>query len=70
MASERDILPKWNGRLETLDDFQENVRICVTGTKKDDRCLCGARLIGAMPDGSSQKRLALAFDAAKLQKED
>ena len=51
------VIPRWNGRLETLDDYQDNVRIYVNGTKKDERILCGSRLIGVMGDGTSQKRL-------------
>ena len=66
----KDCIPRWNGRLETVDDFEANVRTYVLGTKKDERYLCGPRLIGVMSDGTAVKRQALAFDIKELQKED
>ena len=67
---DRGKVPRWNGRLETIDDFTEDVRIYATGAKKDERVLCGARLIGVMADGTAQKRQALAFNAIALGKDD
>ena len=64
------VIPRWNGRLESLDDYADDVRIYVNDTKKDERHLCGSRLIGVMVNGTSQKRLALTFNDKELPKED
>ena len=52
-------IPVWDGRAESLDDYEQSIGITILGTQNDSRPLLGPRLIQALPDGSKQKRLAM-----------
>ncbi len=47
-------VPRWDKSPEHLEDFEERVKLWILGTKKDDRCLLGPRLLSVMPVGSLQ----------------
>ena len=42
------VVPKWNEEPTTLDAFEERVLLYVMGTKKEERYLCGPRLLAQM----------------------
>ena len=39
-----DIIPKWNGDLTTVDDYERDVKAYIRGTRRDERYVCGPRL--------------------------
>ena len=47
---DNSVVPKWNEEPSTLDAFEEPVILYVLGTKKEERYLCGPRLLAQ--DGS------------------
>ena len=42
---DNSVVPKWNEEPSTLDAFEERVILYVLGTKKEERYLCGPRLL-------------------------
>ena len=42
------VVHKWKKEPNTLDAFEERVILCVMGTKKEERYLCGPRLLAQM----------------------
>ena len=42
------VVPIWNEEPRTLDAFEERVILYVSGTKKEERHLCGPRLLAQM----------------------
>ena len=45
---DNSVVPKWNEQPSTLDAFEERVILYVLGTKKEERYLCGPRLLAQM----------------------
>ena len=45
---ENSVVPKWNEEPSTLDAFEERVILYVLGTKKEERYLCGPRILAQM----------------------
>ena len=45
---DNSVVPKWNEEPSTLDAFEERVILYVLGTKKEERYLCGPRLLAQM----------------------
>eukprot|EP00969_Alexandrium_andersonii_P277950 12286402-Alexandrium_andersonii.AAC.1 len=73
MASDNDrtsIVPRWNGKPETLDTFEEKVQFWMLGTKEDDRPLLGPRLLAAMDETSQQYEEAKKVPIDELCKKD
>ena len=57
MAHSFDVVPVWNGLASTLDAYEERVKRYVQSTKKDDRYLCGPRLLQRFhPEGDDAYR--------------
>ena len=45
---DNSVVPKWNEERSTLDAFEERVILYVLGTRKEERYLCGPRLLAQM----------------------
>ena len=45
---DNSVVPKWNEEPSTLDAFEERVILYVLVTKKEERYLCGPRLLAQM----------------------
>ena len=45
---DNSVVLKWNEEPSTLDAFEERVILYVLGTKKEERYLCGPRLLAQM----------------------
>ena len=39
------LIPRWNEEAATLESFDQRVKLFVTSTKKEERYLCGPRLL-------------------------
>ena len=52
-------IPTWDGRAETLDEYQAEVELLTLSTKEDDRKLLGPRLVQALPKNTAHRKLAL-----------
>ena len=39
------VVSKWNAEASSPDSFEERVKVCVMGTKKEDRYQCGPRVL-------------------------
>ena len=57
MANHFDSIPVWDGQSSSLDAYDERVRLFIMSTKKDDRYLCGPRLLSKMEPESDMFRL-------------
>ena len=64
------MVPKWNKEPSTLDAFEERVILKVMGTKKEERYLCGPRLLAQMdPERQPYKVVKSAVTTAQLAAE-
>ena len=52
-----DIVPHWDGHTATLDAYEERVKLYVMSTKKDEKCLCGPRLLSRFQPESDAFRI-------------
>ena len=60
------VVPKWNEEPSTLDAFEERVILHVMGTKKEERYLCGPRLLAQMdPERQPYKVVKSAVTTAQ-----
>ena len=55
---DNSVLPIWIEEPSTLDLFEERVILCVSGTKKEERSLCGSRLLAQMDPERQPIRLS------------
>ena len=62
-------IPQWDGRSSSLETFEQKVKLYVMGTKKDERCYCAARLLGAMDPASDAFKLGSSLDTEVLESE-
>ena len=63
-------MPKWNEEPSTLDAFEERVILYVLGTKKEERYLCGPRLLAQMdPERQPYKVVKSAVTTTQLAAE-
>ena len=64
------MVPKWNEEPSTLDAFEEGVLLYVMGTKKEERYLCGPRLLAQMdPERQPSKVVKSAVTTVQLAAE-
>ena len=68
--SRSGIIPRWNGRQETLDVFEEKVQFWMLGTKKEERVLLGPRLLSVMDEHTQQYEEAKKISLEDMCKED
>ena len=66
-----DIVPYWDGTTATLDAYEARVKLYVMSTKKDEKCLCGPRLLARFaPESDSFRIVREALTDEQLTKED
>ena len=47
-------IPRWNEKAATLESFDQRVKLFVSSTKKEERYLCGPRLLSTFdPEGDT-----------------
>ena len=64
------VVPKWNEEPSALDAFEERVILYVLGTKKEERYLCGPRLVAQMdPERQPYKVVKSAVTTTQLAPE-
>ena len=67
---DNSVVPKWNEEPSTLDAFKERVILYVLGTKKEERYLCGPRLLAQMdPERQPYKVVKSALTTTQLAAE-
>ena len=67
---DNSVVPKWNEEPSTLDAFEERVILYVLGTKKEERYLCGPRLLAQMdPERQPYKVVKSAVTTTQLSAE-
>ena len=67
---DNSVVPKWNEEPSTLDAFEERVILYVLGTKKEERYLCGPRLLAQMdPERQPYKVVKSAVTTTQLAAE-
>ena len=67
---DNSVVPKWNKEPSTLDAFEERVILYVLGTKKEERYLCGPRLLAQMdPERQPCKVVKSAVTTTQLAAE-
>ena len=67
---DNSVVPKWNEEPSTLDAFEERVILYVLGTKKEERNLCGPRLLAQMdPERQPYKVVKSAVTTTQLAAE-
>ena len=63
--------PIWDGRATTIKAWKERVQLYILGTRKDDRYLCGARVLGTLnPDSDEYANVRKTVDDGKLTAND
>ena len=66
-----DIVPFWDGTTAALDAYDERVKLYVMSTKKDEKCLCGPRLLARFaPESDSFRIVREALTDAQLTAEE
>ena len=67
---DNSVVPKWNEEPSTLDAFEERVVLYVLVTKKEERYLCGPRLLAQMdPERQPYKVVKSAVTTTQLAAE-
>ena len=67
----RGINPRGNGRSTSIKGWRERVQLYILGTRKDDRYLCGARVLGTLnPDSNEYANVRKLVDEETLCKAD
>ena len=67
---DNSVVPKWNEEPSTLDAFEERVILYVLVTKKEERYLCGPRLLAQMdPERQPNKVVKSAVSTTQLAAE-
>ena len=67
---DNSVVPKWNEEPSTPDAFEERVILCVLGRKKEERYLCGPRLLAQMdPERQPYKVVKSAVTTTQLAAE-
>ena len=67
---DNSVVPKWNEEPRTLDAFEERVILYVLGTNKEERYLCGPRLLAQMdPERQPYKVVKSAVTTTQLAAE-
>ena len=52
-----EVVPSWDGHMPTLDAYEERVKLYVMSTKRDEKCLCGPRLLARFEPESDSFRI-------------
>ena len=63
-----DIVPKWNGDLTTVDDYERDVKAYIRGTRRDERYVCGPRLWRRLEGRARQAAQDVDWD--RIEKDD
>ena len=64
---DNSVVPKWNEEPSTLDAFEERGILYVLGTKKEERYLCGPRILAQMvPERQPYKVVKSAVTTTQL----
>ena len=51
-------VPRWNEEAATLEPFDQRVKMFVSSTKKEERYLCGPRLLSTFdPEGDTLRHV-------------
>ena len=50
-------VPVWDGKASTIETWRERVDLYVLSTRKDDRYLCGARVLGTLNPSSNEYKI-------------
>ena len=67
---DNSVVPKWNDEPSTLDAFEERVILHVLRTEKEERYLCGPRLLAQMdPERQPYKVVKSAVTTSQLAAE-
>ena len=70
-AHEHGHVPTWDGISTTIKAWRERVQLYILGTRKDDRYLCGARVLGTLnPDSNGYANVRKQIDEEALCKAD
>ena len=64
------IVPKWDGKLGSLEAFEERITMYVMGTKKDGRQYCAARILAQMDPDSNAYKIGKSIGMGELAKDD
>ena len=66
----QDGVPQWDGKATSIAGWREKVSLYIMGTRKDDRYLCGPRLLGTLdPDSNEYKSIRKRVDDGTLSHE-
>ena len=65
-VSSRGNIPVWNELASSMPGFEQQVKMYVMGTKKDERYLCAPRMIAAMDPESQSAKLCQALTETQL----
>ena len=66
-----EVVPSWDGATATLDGYEERVKLYVMSTKRDEKCLCGPRLLARFaPESDSFRIVRETLTDAQLTAED
>ena len=66
---DNSVVPKWNEAPSTLDAFVERVILFVLETKKEERYLCGPRLLAQMdPERQPYKVVKSAVTTTRVER--
>ena len=66
-----EVVPSWDGHTATLDAYEERVKLYLMSTKKDEKSLCGPRLLSRFePESDSFRIVRESLTDAQLTAED
>jgi hypothetical protein len=66
-----EVVPSWDGTTATLDAYEERVKLYIMSTKRDEKCLCGPRLLARFqPESDSFRIVRETLTDAQLTAED
>ena len=66
-----DVAPHWDGHTATLDAYEERVKLYIMSTKRDEKCLCGPRLLARFePESDAFRIVREQLTDAQLTAED
>ena len=64
-------IPRWNEEAATLESFDQRVKLFVSSTKKEDRYLCGSRLLSTFdPEGDTFRHVRENLTDVQLEAAD
>ena len=64
----REVIPQWNGKSESFENFVDRCNLWVLGSTEADRVLLGPRLLASFPETSPHYRLGKTLKTEELVK--